>query len=96
MDTIGTGYYGDGSLLYPGKKVGIDGSVRLEALRDGLEDFDYLTLAEQKLGAAATRKFVARIARSLTDFEQSPAQLEQVRRKLGDALEKAMTDVCRK
>ena len=65
MDTLGTGYYGDGSLLYPGKKVGIDGpvgSIRLEALRDGIEDFDYLTLADQKLGPAATKSFVARIA----------------------------------
>jgi len=46
-------------------------------IRDGLEDFDYLTLAEQKLGAAATQKFVSRIARSLTDFEQSPARLNR-------------------
>jgi hypothetical protein len=100
MDTIGTGFYGDGSLLYPGNKVGIDGpvgSIRLEVLRDGLEDFDYLTLADQRLGPEATRKYVARITRSLTDYEQSPARLEEVRRELGDALEKAATaGVCRK
>jgi hypothetical protein len=99
MDTLGTGYYGDGSLLYPGKKVGIDGpvgSIRLESLRDGLEDFDYLALADRRLGPEATQRFVARIARSLTDFEQSPAQLEQVRRELGDALEKATNEPRRK
>ena len=99
MDTLGTGYYGDGSLLYPGKKVGIDGpvgSIRLEVLRDGLEDLDYLTLADRSLGPEATQKFVGRITRSLTDYEQSPARLEQVRRELGDALEKATRDVCRK
>ena len=27
MDTIGAGFYGDGSLLYPGRRVGIDGPV---------------------------------------------------------------------
>jgi hypothetical protein len=99
MDTIGTGYYGDGSLLYPGKKVGIDGpvgSIRLEVLRDGLEDFDYLTLADRKLGQAATQQFVVKIARSLTDYEQSPARLEEVRRELGEALEKASGEVCRR
>ncbi|MBQ8685660.1 MAG: DUF4091 domain-containing protein [Clostridia bacterium] len=36
---------GDGFLLYPGKKYGIDGpvgSMRLEAIRDGVEDFELL------------------------------------------------------
>ena len=46
---------GDGSLFYPGKQVGVDGPVssqRLEMVRDGLEDFDYLTLANAFLGQA--------------------------------------------
>lgn len=36
---------GDGFLLYPGKKYGIEGpigSMRLEAIRDGVEDFELL------------------------------------------------------
>ena len=36
---------GDGYLLYPGKKYGVDGpiaSMRLEAIRDGYEDFELL------------------------------------------------------
>jgi hypothetical protein len=94
MDTLGTGYYGDGSLLYPGKKVGVNGpvsSVRMEVVRDGLEDYDYLALADRLLGADATKGYVARIARSLTDYERDPAKLEQVRRELGNAIEKALT-----
>ncbi len=94
MDTLGDGHWGDGSLLYPGNKVGVDGpvgSLRLEAFRDGLEDFDYLTLAERYLGAERTRSYVARIARTLTDYERDPAKLETVRRELGDALERALT-----
>jgi hypothetical protein len=92
MDTLGTGYYGDGSLLYPGNKVGIDGpisSIRLEVLRDSLEDFDYLTLAERRLGEAAVKGYIARIARSLTDYERDPSRLEEVRRELAAAIEKA-------
>jgi hypothetical protein len=96
MDTIGTGYFGDGSLLYPGKKVGIDGpvsSIRLEVLRDSLEDYDYLSLADRRLGAEATKGFVARIARSSTDYERNAAAFELVRRELGAAIEKAVVKV---
>ncbi len=38
---------GDGYLFYPGASIGVDGpvtSIRLEAARDGVEDFDYLRL----------------------------------------------------
>jgi len=86
---------GDGMLLYPGNKVGIDGpvgSLRLEVLRDGLEDFDYLALADQRLEPNASRAFIARVARTLTDYERDPLKLEAVRRELGAALEKATAE----
>jgi len=82
---------GDGSLFYPGKRVGVDGpvsSIRLEMIRDGLEDFDYLTLADTLLGKKATQDLVARIAPSLTKWEHDPAALAKARRELGDLLEK--------
>ncbi|WP_328991169.1 DUF4091 domain-containing protein [Kribbella sp. NBC_01245] len=44
-------YPGDGYLMYPGKQVGIDGpvgTVRLQALRDGMEDLEYLALYERR------------------------------------------------
>lgn len=37
--------WGDGQLVYPGSKYGIEGpigSLRLEAIRDGLEEYEYL------------------------------------------------------
>lgn len=83
---------GDGSLLYPGKKVGIDGPVsaqRLEVIRDGIEDFEYLTLAEERLGKGATHEYIAKLVRSLTDYERDPKKLECVRKELGEKLEKA-------
>lgn len=82
---------GDGSLFYPGKPVGVDGpvsSLRLEVIRDGLEDFDYLTLAEAKLGNEAVQGYVVKLARNLKDYEQDPLALERVRRELGALLEK--------
>jgi hypothetical protein len=46
-----TPYNGEGMLVYPARDVGFDGvvpSMRLKALRDGLEDFDYLALLESR------------------------------------------------
>lgn len=43
---------GDGYLVYPGAKYGIDNalpSIRLEAIRDGFEDYEYLYLLEEML-----------------------------------------------
>ena len=92
VKSINPALRGDGSLLYPGKKVGVDGPVssqRLEIIRDGIEDFEYLTLAERWLGRNAAREYVARLCTSLTEWEQDPLKLEQVRRELGTALEKS-------
>lgn len=80
---------GDGSLMYPGKQVGLDGpvsSIRLEVIRDGIEDFDYLKLAEERFGPDAAAGYAARLVRSLTDYEQDPTALERVRRELGARL----------
>ncbi len=81
---------GDGSLLYPGKQVGVDGPVssqRLEVIRDGLEDFDYLTLAGTWLGEDVAQRFAATLARTLKDWEQDPKVLEKVRCELAAMLE---------
>ncbi len=47
---------GDGFLVYPGKRYGIDGpvpSIRLEAIRDGMEDYEYLLMLETLAGQYA-------------------------------------------
>lgn len=46
---------GDGYLFYPGLEYGVDGplpSIRLQAIRDGLEDYEYLWLFERELEEA--------------------------------------------
>jgi hypothetical protein len=91
MDTIGTGYYGDGSLLYPGKKVGIDGpvgSIRLELVRDGLEDYEYLQLYEKLFGREKTEAIIGKLVKSRTEYSEDASALESVRRELGTAIEK--------
>jgi hypothetical protein len=82
--------YGDGSLFYPGSKVGLAqpvGSIRLECIRDGLEDFDCLTLLERKVGVAKTRDLIRRLVKGRTDYEHSARRLLLVRREMGRMLE---------
>jgi len=73
-------YNGEGTLYYPGGEAGIDGpvaSLRLKALRDGLEDYEYLVLA----GEAGAEKAAA-IGRSWTQWETDPAKLAVAREQL--------------
>ena len=48
----------DGCLTYPGRPYGIYGpvpSIRLESIRDGIEDYEYLWLLEQLVNEAAEK-----------------------------------------
>ncbi len=78
---------GDGQLLYPG----IDGplpSIRLANVRDGIEDFEWLTMLEQKEGRSASEAVSAEQVRGMTDFERSPDALRKTRARMADALER--------
>ena len=84
------GLYGDGSLLYPGKKAGIDGpvsSIRLEVIRDALEDYKYLWLLEQKVGRDAVTESVRELARSWTEYTRDADLFESVRRDIARRIE---------
>lgn len=73
-------FNGEGALFYPGTDAGLEGpvaSMRLKALRDGLEDYEYLQLA----GDAGTEK-AASLAKSWTQWETDPAKLAAAREDL--------------
>ena len=83
--------YGDGSLLYPGKPVGVKGacaSLRLEITRDGIEDFDMILLAERYLGREWVVEQINKVTSSLTEHTPSDELFHQVRNVIGDALSK--------
>ena len=84
--------YGDGSLLYNGNKVGVDGpcsSLRLEAVRDGVDDYTYLSMLEQSgMAREDVLKIVKRLTASLTEYAENDDQLYRVRYALGGMLEK--------
>ena len=104
MATVGTDYqtgvkwlsdevFGDGSLLYPGSEVGINGacgSCRLEAVRDGLEEFEMLTMLENIAGREAVDKIINKVSKSIVDFTSDENALAEARTELGNALEKAL------
>jgi hypothetical protein len=84
------GAYGDGSLVYPGDRVGINGpvtSIRLELLRKGVEDFDYLTLFEKARGKEAMQTLIARATTDLNTYTTDPALLDALRREMAGVLE---------
>ncbi len=86
--------FGDGSLLYNGNEVGVDGpcsSLRLEAVRDGIDDFELITMA-RSAGVDENRiaEIVGTVARSVKDFTHSDAVIELARKALGDLIEEAV------
>jgi hypothetical protein len=80
---------GDGILLYPGKDRVLP-SIRLAQLRDGVQDYEWLQLAEKKCGRAAVDAVSGKVIRSLSDFTRDPAVLRAAQAELGDMIEKAM------
>jgi len=84
--------YGDGSLVYPGDRVGIAGpvtSIRLELLRDGMDDFEYLTRFERHRGRDAMLAVTRRATTSLNDYTTDPFELDGLRREIAEAVEQA-------
>lgn len=82
-------FNGEGSLLYPARAVGFEGlvpSLRLKALRDGIEDYDYLALLEQLGRSADAEKVVLELAPSWYEWEPNPAAWQTARRKLAELI----------
>lgn len=77
---------GDTHIVYPGKK-GLISSIRLEAMRDGIEDYELLKLLEKKDPELA-RDICGSIVRTLTDYTLDPAEFRQARMRLIDGLSK--------
>ncbi|MBR5428735.1 MAG: DUF4091 domain-containing protein [Clostridia bacterium] len=89
----GVDTFGDGSLMYDGYHVGVNGpvsSLRLEAVANGIEDYEYLTMAQQLLGDDYMNKTISKVAKDLTNYTLSDAQFAKVRVELGNAIEAAV------
>ncbi len=92
---------GDGYLLYPGRPAGFEGpvtTVRLEAARDGVEDYEYLRLLRERPDDATARALLADFAalvaipnaggRYSTRILPDPARLTALRLRAGAHLDR--------
>ncbi len=87
------GGHGDGTLLYPGNTRVVGGkhhvplsSIRLELIREGLEDYELLRLAERQGEGAFARERAASFIRRADEFASDPARLLAAREAVGDHL----------
>ena len=87
------GGHGDGTLLYPGNTRTIGGkhhvplsSIRLELIREGMEDYELLHLLEAQGEGDFARAKAASFIRRADEFASDPARLLTVREALGDRL----------
>ncbi len=77
--------YGDGSLLYPGRKMNHDGplpSLRLKVIRQSLQDYEYLSLAAKRAGRETVDAIVKDVTRDWSDYAQDPRELDAARERL--------------
>lgn len=88
--------YGDGYLVYPGAPVEVWGpvsSIRLENIRDGIEDHMYLTLLSKLEGGNIADKLAGRVVRNLTEYCRDAETIETVRREIGELLNRHASDL---
>jgi hypothetical protein len=85
---------GDGTLFYPGtpQRLGSAAhmpieSLRLKHLRDGLEDFEYLALAQGLGLRRAARAFIQALVPSPWQIQRSPEHWDKARQALARAIE---------
>ena len=82
--------FGDGSLLYPGNPMGIEGPVasfRMDCIRNGMEDYDLLLMAEELFGREWVVEQVQTVSESLTVHTSDPAVYASVRKTIAEAIE---------
>lgn len=82
-------YNGEGSLVYPGRAVGYDGiasSLRLKALRDSIEDYEYLAILDRQGKTDAARKIVLAVTESFFQWNPDPKAYQEARAKLAQLI----------
>jgi len=83
-------FNGGGLLFYPGKDAGFDGpvsSIRLKNIREGLEDYEYFAILEEKGEAEFVREMVNAVCPEWWDFTKDPETLLKVREQLAIKIE---------
>ena len=78
-------FQGEGSLVYPAQPVGYDGvvpTIRLKALRDGIEDYEYLAVLQRMGKAGEAQEIVRSLTKTFFEWEKDAAAYETARARL--------------
>ncbi|HEV3421941.1 MAG TPA: hypothetical protein VG075_16645 [Candidatus Acidoferrum sp.] len=81
---------GDGIFLYPPGPIASSEpapGIRLKAIRDGIQDFEYAKLLKNQGQASYVEFLLKPIAASWTKWTHDPGDLESVRQKFGEQLQ---------
>ena len=87
--------YGNGVLLYCGQDFDVYGgveSIRLETVRDGIEDFEYLTILTELYGKDVTDAIIHRLTTSLSNYNTDTDNFTDLRIALGNIIEATLTE----
>lgn len=82
--------YGNGTLVYYGNYIGKQGpvgSLRLECVRDGIEDYEYLTMLTKIYGEETVDCIIKQITTSLGEYQSDEALFTRLRVALGNLLD---------
>ncbi len=82
-------YSGDGLLIYSGHRYGIYGpigSLRMEYIRDGIEDFEYLTMAEELYGRKEVQKVLSKVTVGILDYTENSKVIEAAKAELSQMI----------
>lgn len=77
---------GDGVFIYPGKRSLVS-SIRLANVRDGVEDYEWMLLAERRVGRNAVEDMLRKVVTSAKKFSRDASILRRIRSELADVIE---------
>jgi hypothetical protein len=87
-------FNGEGSLVYPARAVGYDGivaSMRLKALRDSIQDYEYLAILGRLGQAEAAQKIVRSLTESFFQWDKDASAYERARSRLAGIIAAALS-----
>lgn len=90
----GFGRPGDGIFVYPPGPIGSSEpapGIRLKAIRDGIQDFEYAQLLKKLGHGSLVNTVLSNVAASWTHWTHDPTALENARKQLGLRLEQIST-----
>ena len=80
-----------GALVLPGQPAGLAGdapTIPLKAIRDGIDDYDYVDLLKKQGDGAFADQVVHSVGSNFKDWSRDPDAVEKAHELLGDEIEK--------